>query len=347
MRELVDEARRGSIRAASRLISRLEDDPACIGELFSEFATWPQARLTVGITGPPGCGKSTLINALIRLWRQSRPAARVGVLAVDPCSPYTGGAVLGDRVRMMNHADDDQVFIRSLSTRGHVGGLTAGIRGSLRVMGLVGCEIVLLETVGVGQTENEVAGIADIVCVVLAPGQGDSVQLMKAGLLESADVFVISKSDCPGADRLYAQLREELAAVRAGRKVPAIFQVSGLNIQGFTELMDGIEQRAIELSDELASRRAEALACEVWDTIGAVTRRLIDRALADSNRADEAARRVLGGQATVRSLVRELLEQALAGLRGPNSRRSEPHGGPDGGAAPRRLPAATSQRSAP
>ncbi|MGE5192830.1 MAG: ArgK/MeaB family GTPase [Deltaproteobacteria bacterium] len=347
MRKLVDEARRGSIRAASRLISLLEDDPCRLCELFSEFTTWPQARLTVGITGPPGCGKSTLINVLILLWRQREPAGRVGVLAVDPCSPYSGGAVLGDRVRMMNHSDDDRVFIRSLSTRGHVGGLTAGIRGSLRVMGLAGCDVVLLETVGVGQSENEVAGVADLVCVVLAPGQGDSVQLMKAGLLESADIFVINKSDRPGADRLYAQLGEELGTGRAGRRAPAIFKVSGLNLQGITELVDGIEQRARQLSDELVRRRDEALACEVWSTIGWTIRRLIDRVLADSRLADDAASRILSGEATVPALIAELLEQAIAGLRVPKFQQPGLPGGSNGEPSPGRLTSARSLGSTP
>lgn len=340
MHELVEEARRGSIRAASRLISLLEDDPSCICELFSEFVTWPQARLIVGITGTPGCGKSTLINALILLWRQRRPAERVGVLAIDPCSFYTGGAVLGDRVRMMAHSADDHVFIRSLSTRGHLGGLTAGIRGSLRVMGLVGCDVVLLETAGVGQSENEVAGVADLVCLVIAPGHGDSVQLMKAGLLESADVFVINKSDRPGADRLRAQLGEELATIRAGRRAPAIFKVSSLNIQGIAELVDGIEQRAREFSDETARRRVKALASDVWNTIGETTRRLIDRVLADdAGRANEEANRVLNGEATVPEVITELLAQAAAGLPVSKFHQPTPPDDSDGQPSPGWLPA--------
>ncbi len=347
MRELVEQARQGSVRAASRLITLLEDDPCRLCELVSDLATWPEARLSVGITGPPGCGKSTLINALIFAWRQREPAGRVGVLAVDPCSPYTGGAVLGDRVRMMNHAADNRVFIRSLSTRGHLGGLTAGIRGSLRVMGLAGCNVVLLETVGVGQSENEIAGVADLVCVVLAPDHGDSVQLMKAGLLESADIFVINKADRPGADRLYAELKEELATPRAGRRAPAIFKVSSLDRQGIAELVDGIEQRARQFGDELARRRTEALAREVWSTIGLTARRLIDRVLADSVHADEAARRVLSGEATVPALIAELFEQAIAGLEAPKFRQSRPPEGSNGEPSPVRQPAVRKQERTP
>jgi LAO/AO transport system kinase len=134
-------------------------------------------------------------------YRQRYPDRKLGVLAVDPSSPFTGGAVLGDRVRMMRHATDPNVFIRSLATRGHLGGLTLGVRGMLRVMGLIGCDLVLLETVGVGQSEVEVAGVADLVMVVMAPGQGDSVQMLKAGLMEVGDIFAINKADRPDGDR--------------------------------------------------------------------------------------------------------------------------------------------------
>ena len=165
----------------------------------------------VGFTGPPGVGKSRLVNGVIGVCRQRRPEARVGVIAVDPSSPISGGAILGDRVRMMQYATDDKVFIRSLGSRGHLGGLTLGSRGAVRIMGLVGCDVVLIETVGVGQGEVEVAGLADVVCVVLAPGLGDSVQMLKAGLLETADVFVVNKADRPGAVGLCTLLSGVLA----------------------------------------------------------------------------------------------------------------------------------------
>lgn len=163
----------GSTRAAARLMSLLEDQPARIPALYAGLADWPEPRMVLGITGPPGAGKSTLVDQMIILYRKSHPQSWVGVIAVDPSSPFTGGAVMGDRVRMMRHATDSKVFVRSLASRGHLGGLTLGVKGVSRVMGLMECELILIETVGVGQSEMEVAGIADLVAIILAPGQGD------------------------------------------------------------------------------------------------------------------------------------------------------------------------------
>ena len=170
--------------------------------------------MLVGITGAPGSGKSTLTDAIVREFRRRRPDRRVGVVAVDPSSPFTGGAVLGDRVRMMRHATDPMVFVRSLASRGHLGGLALGVKGIVHVMGLLGCERVIIETVGVGQSEVEVAGVADLVMIVLAPGLGDSVQLLKAGLMEIGDLFVVNKADRPGAERLHGDLLAMLHATQ-------------------------------------------------------------------------------------------------------------------------------------
>jgi LAO/AO transport system kinase len=235
VRQLVEQARAGNVRAATRLVSRLEDDPTLLPELFAGMADWPQPRLIVGLTGAPGVGKSTLADALITAWRQRNPQARIGVLAVDPSSPFTGGAVLGDRVRMMRHALDDKVFIRSLASRGHLGGLTLGIKGALRVMGLYGCDVVMIETVGVGQSEVEVAGVADITLIALAPGQGDGVQLLKAGLMEAGDVFVVNKADRPGADKLYSELVATLSMVGVVSRHASPEQLQGV---GHTDVLN-------------------------------------------------------------------------------------------------------------
>jgi len=210
-------------RSGARLMSLLEDEPARLPQLLHAIASLPDAsvsrrspRLVLGITGAPGSGKSTLTDALVHDFLERHPEDKVGVVAVDPSSPFTGGAVLGDRVRMMRHATNPRVFVRSLATRGHLGGLTLGVKGVVAVMGLLGCGVVIVETVGVGQSEVEIARLADLVAVVLAPGQGDSVQMLKAGLMEIGDLFVVNKADRPGASRLHAQL---LAALSLGQSM--------------------------------------------------------------------------------------------------------------------------------
>ncbi|RPJ61365.1 MAG: hypothetical protein EHM24_26500, partial [Acidobacteria bacterium] len=201
-------------------MSVLADQPHRLPEVYhaaaalepadSEWSRLP--RLLIGVTGAPGCGKSTLTDAMVRAWRERHPARMVGVVAVDPSSPFSGGAVLGDRVRMMRHATDPMVFVRSMASRGHLGGLALGVKGVVRVLGLLGCDVVFVETVGVGQSEVEVASVADLVMIVLAPGQGDSVQLLKAGLMEVGDLFVVNKADRPEAARLHAELLSMLRA---------------------------------------------------------------------------------------------------------------------------------------
>jgi len=310
--QLVEQTRAGSARAASRLISMLENEPHRLPELFSGMGEWPQVRLVVGLTGPPGVGKSTLSEGLIASWRQRRPEARIGVLAVDPSSPFTGGAVLGDRVRMMKHATDRQVFIRSLANRGHLGGLTLGIKGSLRVMGLLGCDVVLIETVGVGQSEVEVVSVADLVAVILAPGQGDGVQMLKAGLMEAGDIFVINKADRDGADRLYAELRATLSMFNPHRHglTPAIARVCAVDHVGIDELVETIEKRYEAIRDQIASWRRNALQ---RDVIHAVMEAVYDKVrsqIHSNGQMDKRLRRVLDGSATVEQVADELLERA-------------------------------------
>jgi LAO/AO transport system kinase len=333
MQQLVEQARGGSIRAASRLISLVENDPARIPELFSGLADWPQPRLVVGLTGAPGVGKSSVADRLIAVYRGRFPERRIGVLAVDPSSPVTGGAVLGDRIRMMSHATDPLVFIRSLSSHGQFGGLTLGVRGSLRVMGLVGCDVVLVETVGVGQSEVEVASVADVVCIVLAPGQGDGVQLLKAGLLEIGDLFIVNKSDCGGAELLERELAAALTLGRGratrdartetggkpmtgetpmtgGTPMLPIFRVSARDNQGFGELVDGIEALHRRLSGERHAARQQSVRREVRAAIVEAARRRIEQALGANGRADERVQRVLAGETTVASLAAELIRSA-------------------------------------
>ena len=207
--DLITSARNGSQRAAGRLLSLVEGDQR--GEVLASIGpSFVHTGLVVGITGPPGAGKSTTIAALVSAYRER--GSRVAVLAVDPSSPFSGGALLGDRIRMAAHINDSDVLIRSVATRGHLGGLAAAVPAAIRLLGAIGYDVILLETVGVGQSEIEIAAVADPTVVVLNPGAGDAVQAAKAGVLEVADIVAVNKADRDGAEQTVRDLRAETKA---------------------------------------------------------------------------------------------------------------------------------------
>ncbi len=262
--QLVERLRRGDGRAVARLISLVEDGARGQLREVAEALNPSSGRAEViGITGAPGVGKSTLCDALVAAYRAS--GRTVGVLAVDPTSPFTGGALLGDRVRMQRHAVDQGVYIRSMATRGHLGGLAWATPQAVRVLDAAGCGVILVETVGVGQAEVEVAGLADTTLVVLAPGFGDAVQVAKAGILEVADLFVVNKADKDGAGNVARDLRQmlHLGAARPW-SVPVLLTEAERGV-GMDELVDQIaSHRAhLEPGGELERRRQARAAREV------------------------------------------------------------------------------------
>jgi LAO/AO transport system kinase len=263
--ELVGRARDGDARAVARLISLVEDESPVLREVMAALAPHAGHAHVVGITGSPGVGKSTSTSALVGELRGA--GKRVGVLAVDPSSPFSGGALLGDRVRMQDHALDRDVFIRSMASRGHLGGLAWTTPQALRVLDAAGCDVILIETVGVGQSEVEVAGLADTTLVLLAPGMGDGIQAAKAGILEIGDLYVVNKSDREGADTLRRELRSMLAlADRAeGDWRPPIVKTVAAKGEGLDEVVVENARHAewLRSPGELAARRTRRARDEI------------------------------------------------------------------------------------
>jgi LAO/AO transport system kinase len=262
--ELLERLRGGDKRAVARLISWVEDgDRDQLREAAEALNPATGRAQVIGLTGSPGVGKSTLADALVATYRAQ--GRTVGVLAVDPSSPFTGGALLGDRVRMQRHALDEDVYIRSMATRGHLGGLAWATPQAVRVLDAAGCEVILVETVGVGQAEVEVAGLADTTLVALAPGFGDAVQVAKAGILEVADVFVVNKADRDGAQVVARDLRQMLHLGEARPwQVPVVLTVAERG-DGVDQLVEAIaaHRAQLESSGELDRRRRRRAAREI------------------------------------------------------------------------------------
>lgn len=232
----------GQRRPLARLLTRIENGDPALRPLLPQLFSAGRGAHLVGITGPPGSGKSSLVNALTAEWR--RRGRRVGILAVDPSSPYSGGSIMGDRIRMMDHAADPDVFMRSMAARGELGGLAATTWIAAAALDAAGFDPVLVETVGAGQSEIEIARLAETTIVVEVPEMGDEVQAIKAGLLEVADVIVVNKGDRPGADRAARQLRAMLSTAggRVNRQPPPILVTTAVSGQGVAALVDAVDE---------------------------------------------------------------------------------------------------------
>jgi LAO/AO transport system kinase len=298
----------------ARLISLVEDASPALREVMGLLAPLAGAAREdggahiIGITGSPGVGKSTSTNALVAALRKA--GKRVGVLAVDPSSPFSGGALLGDRIRMQDHALDPEVYIRSMASRGHLGGLSWAAPQALRVLDAAGCDVILVETVGVGQSEVEIASMADTTLVLLAPGMGDGIQAAKAGILEIGDLYVINKADRDGADTVRRELRGMLGLAQRpdGAWVPEIIKTVAMTGEGVDDVVVAIDKHLayLQASGELAARRTrrareeiEAIAVtslrERWGDVHAHTDldRLAEQVVAGDSDPYTAADRLL------------------------------------------------------
>ncbi|RKE09775.1 LAO/AO transport system kinase [Catellatospora citrea] len=265
--ELVARAREGEARAVARLITHVESGAAALPEIAATLAPTAGDAIVVGLTGSPGVGKSTTTNELVRAFRAA--GKRVAVLAIDPSSPYTGGAILGDRIRMQDHATDPGVYIRSMSSRGHLGGLSAATPAAVRVLAGVGFDVVLVETVGVGQAEVEIASLADTTLVLLAPGMGDAIQAVKAGILEIADIFVINKADRDGVEATHRDIQGMIALGGSDRGPgdwrPRVVKAVAARAEGIDGIIAAIEEHRTWLvdTDQLTVRRRRRAAAEI------------------------------------------------------------------------------------
>jgi len=306
--DLVARARDGDKRAIARLLSVVEnDEPAAADVLRELYPLTGRARI-IGVTGPPGGGKSTLVNRLAGAYREHN--ARVAVVAVDPSSPFSGGALLGDRIRMQERFLDDGLFIRSMASRGHAGGLARTTSRVVNVLDALGYGVVLVETVGVGQEEVDVIRVVDTVCLVTVPGLGDDIQAIKAGVLEIADVLVVNKADRPGADETARDLAQmlSLGKLRTSWK-PPIIRTTAATGEGVADLVAALDRHAAWAgeSGERERRRRDAARTEVEDLLReALVRRLRDRLGED--RVERAVARVADRTLDPYAAVEELLK---------------------------------------
>ncbi|GAA1899918.1 methylmalonyl Co-A mutase-associated GTPase MeaB [Streptomyces sodiiphilus] len=295
--DLVSRARQGQPRAVARLISLVEGASPQLREVMAALAPYSGRAYVVGLTGSPGVGKSTSTSALVSAYR--RAGRRVGVLAVDPSSPFSGGALLGDRVRMGEHASDPGVYIRSMATRGHLGGLAWAAPQAVRVLDAAGCDVVLVETVGVGQSEVEIASQADTSVVLLAPGMGDGIQAAKAGILEIGDVFVVNKADRDGADATVRELNHMLGLGESrspGDWRPSIVKTVASRGEGVDEVVEALEKHRAWMEERgvLTERRRRRAAHEV-ETIAVTALRERIGDLRGDQRLGVLAERIVAG----------------------------------------------------
>jgi LAO/AO transport system kinase len=307
---LVSAADGGDPRALARLVSLVENGSPQLRRVMKLIAPRTGQARVIGLTGAPGVGKSTITGALVRAYRGR--GLRVGVLAVDPTSPFTGGALLGDRVRMQEHATDGGVFIRSMASRGHLGGLSWAAPQALRILDAAGFDVVLIETVGVGQAEVAIASLADTTLVIVAPGMGDSVQAAKAGILEIADIFVVNKSDRPGAQEAVRDLRTMLAMAPQrdeGAWKPPIVLSSAASGEGIDDLVGRLDEHASWLarSGEGERRRVARAREEITALAVAQVRERLG-ALPGEARLEDLAGQVASGKLDPYSAADELID---------------------------------------
>ena len=301
----------GDARAVARAISLIEDEAPDGAELVRRVFPSTGRAYLVGVTGPPGSGKSTLVDRLIAEIRKT--SRTVGVVAVDPTSPFTGGAILGDRVRMQAHAGDAGVFIRSMATRGHLGGLARATSEAALVLDAAGKDVVLIETVGVGQDEIDIVRTADVSIVTLVPGSGDEVQALKAGIMEIADIFVVNKMDREGADRTVASIEANLSlqTFAPGEWRPPILKTEATTGRGVPELLETIERFRAHTTGSQGGRRRARAEFRVRELLAQRFVQHIERRVLDAGEFEHVLDRIAARELDPYTAVDEIFNRAI------------------------------------
>lgn len=313
---LVSEVLKGDVKSATKLIRAVEDEAPTAAEDLKNIYPYTGRAQIIGISGAPGVGKSTLIDSLISIFRDMNKT--IGVIVVDPSSPLTGGAILGDRVRMKRHGTDESVFIRSLSTRGCRGGLSRATLGAIHVMDAMGKDILIVETVGVGQAETDIARLVDTCIIVLTPGMGDGIQLMKAGILEIADIFVVNKADNDGAANLKIDLEGmiNLYEFSPGQWKPQVILTTAVSNMGIDSLSAQISghREFLHSTGQIERRAIERAKLELMDTIEHLLNDHIRKHMCKSGDTEEIVNKIMQREADPHSAAREIVSRCTGGL---------------------------------
>ncbi|MFZ5632207.1 MAG: methylmalonyl Co-A mutase-associated GTPase MeaB [Bacillota bacterium] len=310
--DLIENFRKGNIRALARIISKIENEDPSKDEILKRIFDMTGKAFVLGVTGAPGAGKSSLVDRITAYLRKKGDT--VGIIAVDPTSPFSGGALLGDRIRMQDHAVDRGVYIRSMGTRGSLGGLARTTKEVVKVLDAYGYNRVIVETVGVGQAELDIMNVADTTMVVLTPGAGDSIQTIKAGIMEIADIFVVNKCDLPGAQRVASEIMQMLdlqGAVSEWR--PPVVQVSTLDDRGINELMETVEKYRLYLAESglMENKREDRMRKETLEIVDYRWQQLVSSQLNYKGYVNDILNGVIGKKTDPYTAASEILKYII------------------------------------